>query len=117
MTPWVQVLNSLCPVPGGWASELQFHPVRRWRFDLAAPELLIAIEVEGGVFRGGRHTRGRGYVRDLEKYNAAVTRGWRMLRYTPDQMAAGAFCDDVAAVIARSMTDAADSVGDVTHRA
>lgn len=117
MTPWVQVLNSLCPVPGGWASELQFHPVRQWRFDLAAPELRIAIEIEGGVFRGGRHTRGRGYVRDMEKYNAAVTRGWRMLRYTPKQMAAGAFCDDVAAVIARSMTDAADSVGDVTHRA
>jgi len=41
----------------------------------------IAIEAEGGVWTGGRHTRGGGYTKDAEKYNAAVVLGWRVLRY------------------------------------
>jgi very-short-patch-repair endonuclease len=70
--------------------EYRFHPVRRWRFDFAIPELRIAIEVEGGVFSGGRHTRGIGYSNDLIKYNAATEMGWRVLRYATNQIDATA---------------------------
>ena len=30
-------------------SEYRFHETRRWRFDFAYPEQLLAIEVEGGT--------------------------------------------------------------------
>ena len=53
---------------------------RRWRFDMAWPDVKVAAEVEGGVWVRGRHTRGAGYVADCEKYNAATMLGWRVLR-------------------------------------
>jgi len=61
---------------------------RRWRFDWAFVEQQVAVEVEGGAFMvgGGRHTRGAGFVRDLEKYNHATILGWRVLRVTPQQI-------------------------------
>lgn len=66
--------------------EYKFHPERKWRFDFAFPEEKIAIEVEGGLFSQGRHTRGRGYIGDMQKYNAAVCLGWRVLRYGTGQI-------------------------------
>ena len=63
--------------------EFQFHPTRKWRFDVAWPVWMLAIEFEGLVFQGGgRHQRMEGYTRDCEKYNQAVKGGWRVLRYT-----------------------------------
>jgi very-short-patch-repair endonuclease len=67
-------------------AEYKFHPTRRWRFDFADEKLKIAIEVEGGAFTNGRHTRGKGFVNDMEKYNNAVLLGWKLLRFTPSQM-------------------------------
>lgn len=66
-----------------FTQELRFHSVRRWRFDFALLPLSkgIAIEVEGGVWSGGRHTRGGGYIGDMEKYNEAAILGWKVLRY------------------------------------
>jgi hypothetical protein len=55
---------------------------RNWRFDFAWPDRMLAVEVEGGVWAGGRHTRGAGFVKDAQKYNAATVLGWRVLRYT-----------------------------------
>lgn len=67
-------------------AEYRFHPTRRWRFDWAFPDQKVALEIEGGVWTGGRHTRGAGYVRDIEKYNHATLAGWRVLRVTPGQL-------------------------------
>ena len=66
-----------------YAQEFRFHPVRRWRFDFVLLPLSkkIAIEVEGGVWSRGRHTRGSGYIGDMEKYNVAAVMGWTVLRY------------------------------------
>jgi len=69
--------------------ELQFAPPRRWRFDLAWPRWLVAVEVDGATFVGGRHTRGVGYERDCEKLAEAVLAGWRVLRVTPAMVADG----------------------------
>lgn len=66
--------------------EYRFDPKRRWRFDFAYPKEKIAIEIEGGIFSGGRHTRGKGFIGDCEKYNAAVLQGWKILRYTAETM-------------------------------
>lgn len=66
--------------------EWKFEAKRRWRFDYAWPEKMVALEVEGGVWTGGRHTRGAGFVKDMEKYNRAAVLGWRLLRVTPDKL-------------------------------
>jgi len=65
-----------------------FHPVRKWRFDYALPEYKIAIEVEGGVWTEGRHTRPKGFINDMEKYNTATVMGWQVLRVLPDDLLA-----------------------------
>ncbi len=61
--------------------EYKFHPKRKWRFDFADPANKVAVEIDGGVFAGGRHTRGAGFRADCEKINAAAVLGWRVLRY------------------------------------
>ncbi len=66
--------------------EFKFHPVRKWRFDYAIPEHKIALEVEGGVWTGGRHTSSVGFMKDMEKYNTATLMGWRVFRTTPDEL-------------------------------
>ena len=66
---------------------------RRGRIDYAWPAGGraggLAVEVEGGVWTAGRHTRPSGYLRDLEKYNELALRGWLLLRVTYDMIADG----------------------------
>lgn len=69
--------------------EHKFHPTRRWRFDFALPEHRVAVEVEGGTWNGGRHTRGSGYAKDCEKYAEALCLGWRVLRVTGGHVKTG----------------------------
>lgn len=67
-------------------SEHKFADDRRWRIDYAWPEAKIALEVEGGVWSGGRHTSSAGFARDMEKYNRAAVLGWRVLRIQPKEL-------------------------------
>jgi hypothetical protein len=66
--------------------EHRFEPSRKWRLDLAWPAHRLALEVEGGVWMAGRHTRGSGYLRDVAKYNRLAVLGWRLLRCTPETL-------------------------------
>ena len=63
-------------------SEVSFYDARKWRFDFAWPELMLAVEVEGGTWTGGRHTRPKGFEDDCEKYNRAAIMGWSIIRVT-----------------------------------
>lgn len=65
-------------------TQYRFHPVRKWRFDFVLLEYKIAIEYNGGQWTGGRHIRGAGYAKDLEKVNAAQMLGYIVLQYTTD---------------------------------
>jgi len=67
-----------CPVKG-----------RRWRVDFAWLTEKVAIEVEGGIWNGGRHTSGVGFTKDIEKYNALTLDGWRVIRVTGDMVKNG----------------------------
>lgn len=73
--------------------EYRFHPDRRWRFDFCWPEQMVAVEVEGGVWNNGRHTRGSGFVADLSKYNEAALLGYTVLRVTPQMVRNGEVLD------------------------
>jgi very-short-patch-repair endonuclease len=79
--------------------EYAFHPVRRWRFDFAWPELRLAVEVEGGVYSQGRHNRPQGFIGDTEKYNAAAEAGWTVLRYTGTAIRSGNAVEQVRTMI------------------
>jgi hypothetical protein len=66
-----------------YVKEYKFHPTRRWRFDFLIPALNLAIECEGGIWIGGRHSRGGiSFIKDMEKYNEATLMEFRILRYT-----------------------------------
>ena len=71
--------------------ELVFAKPRRWRFDLAWPDRMIAVEVEGGIWLdgGGRHNRGAGLENDIRKYNEAVRLGWALYRVTGGMIESG----------------------------
>ena len=60
--------------------EHRFAPPRRFRFDFAWPDYLVACEVDGGTYAYGRHARGDGIHRDCEKACEAAILGWRVLR-------------------------------------
>jgi very-short-patch-repair endonuclease len=68
------------------ATEVKFHPTRKWRFDYAWHDSKVALEIEGGVWIGGRHTSGAGFVKDMEKYNEASALGWRIIRFQPKEL-------------------------------
>ncbi|WP_434728258.1 DUF559 domain-containing protein [Acinetobacter sp. PVC-6A] len=69
--------------------EYKFHPERKWRADFLITGTKILIEVEGGIWSGGRHTRGRGYIGDMEKYNSAAMMGFTVLQFSTEQVKAG----------------------------
>ena len=91
--------------------EYRFAPPRRWRADVWvwSPELDrayearkeagfttppepwesdpgILVEIDGGGYVGGRHSRGLGMEHDCEKASAAAIRGYRVIRCTPSQV-------------------------------
>jgi len=67
--------------------EYKFHPVRRWRFDYAIPEIRLAVEYNGhsgfvGKSGASGHSSIKGLTNDAEKINSAVGCGWRVLQFT-----------------------------------
>lgn len=79
--------------------EWTFHPTRKWRFDFAWPDYQIAIEVEGGMHKIGRHQRAPGFQSDCEKYNEAAVLGWIVLRYTPAMIQRGVVMNHLLPVL------------------
>lgn len=73
------------PIP---TPEHQFHPTRGWQFDYAWPLHLVALEIEGGIWKkgGGAHSHPLNIERDLEKYSEAAILGWRVVRVPPEAL-------------------------------
>lgn len=69
-----------------FVTEYQFEPKRQWRADYYFPDGNLILEIEGGAFINGRHTRGKGFIADMEKYNHLTKLGYKLLRCTPDQL-------------------------------
>jgi hypothetical protein len=64
---------------GELKKEHKFSEGRRFRFDYYHPAG-VAIELEGGIWRMGRHTRPSGFLNDMEKYNLAASMGILVFR-------------------------------------
>lgn len=68
--------------------EYRFLEGRKWAFDFAWPERMVAFEIEGGLWRG-RHTSPEGFTDDCVKYNTATRLGWRVFRVTGEMVLNG----------------------------
>lgn len=69
--------------------ELKFQPDRKWKVDFHLVDKKILVEDEGGIWISGRHTRSKGYLGDLEKYNATTMMGFQVVRFSIDQLKSG----------------------------
>lgn len=67
----------------------RFHPTRAWRFDFAWPDRMLAVEMDGGLWMNGGHSRGSGQLGDMEKQAEAVLLGWRLIRVTDRHLRTG----------------------------
>jgi very-short-patch-repair endonuclease len=85
--------------------EYKFLSDRRFRADFALPSHRLLVEVEGGVWVDGRHSRGVGYTRDCEKYNLAALEGWKVLRFTVDMVKSGEAVKMIEKVLRRIEED------------
>lgn len=74
------------PMP---TKEFRFHPTRKWRFDYCWLKEKVAVEIDGAIWARGRHTRGAGVLKDNEKINEAQRLGYRVFRFTPQQLIKG----------------------------
>ena len=63
--------------------EYEFHPLAKWRLDLAYPAIQLAIEIDGSGF----HTSDKGKRLDQQKRNAAVEFGWRVISFPAREVA------------------------------
>jgi hypothetical protein len=96
-----KLFDQLCqqhglPIP---VHEYRFHPERKWRFDYLFDGWL-ALEVQGGIWTAGRHVRGAALVKEHEKLNEAVCRGYSVLFCTPQEIEDGS----IFPVIRRALT-------------
>ena len=78
----------------GFVREYSFCDGRKWKFDYvlkhkASDPWAVAVEIEGAVWQQGRHTRGSGYVKDLEKYRMASALGYKLFRFTTEEVLDG----------------------------
>lgn len=93
---WHCKLHNLTP-----EREYRFHPKRRWRFDFAWPDpkIMLAVEIHGGTWSQGRHTRGKGFAEDCLKMNTAALMGWTVMVFSSEMVTSGNAIDTVRAFL------------------
>jgi very-short-patch-repair endonuclease len=96
--------------------EYQFHPTRKWRADFVmeglgpyvdSDSIALLIEIDGGSWVAGRHTRGSGFEKDAAKLNAAAELGYRVLRYTPRMIESGEALEQIRRILSMENEEAA----------
>jgi very-short-patch-repair endonuclease len=85
--------------------EHRFHVERRWRFDFAFLDLMVAVEVEGLSRGKSRHTSFGGYRADCEKYNEAAILGWCVLRFTDKEIKNGTAACTIERALAQKLSN------------
>lgn len=72
-----------------FAREVVFAPPRKFRADFKIGRVLV--EVEGGVWLvgGGGHQRGKGFTKDVYKYELARSLGYQVVRVIPEAIDSG----------------------------
>lgn len=81
-------------------AEHVFAAPRRFRIDVAFVAQRLAVEIQGGIWTGGRHVRGAGMRRDCEKSALLAIHGWRLINCTVEHVETGDACAWIAAALA-----------------
>lgn len=105
--PWVAEHKFAREVVGntpGIRQRLKDAGLQDWRMDYACLPIRLAVEIEGGAWVGGRHTRGKGFEDDLRKYGAAMRLGWTIYRCSHAMVRSGEAYDTIAE-LCRMMVD------------
>lgn len=81
-----KLLTQQCVAEGlpEFEREFRFHSQRKWRIDLAWPKVKLAVEIDGAVHRIKERFRG-----DIEKHQALLFAGWKLLRVSTMQVRNG----------------------------
>jgi very-short-patch-repair endonuclease len=87
---YTRIIDEFCEAHGATAVyEYKFHPSRKWRADVYLEMWGVLLEIDGGTWINGRHTRPQGFEKDCEKQNAAELLGYHVLRFTADMVRDG----------------------------
>lgn len=81
-----QLRASLAP---DFQREYRFDAQRRFRIDFYFPDQRLAVELDGGGWINGRHSRGAGIESDAEKSALIARLPARLMRVTPTQVKDG----------------------------
>lgn len=77
--------------------EFRFADGRKYAFDFAWPDKMLAVEIDGGTaFGKSRHSQGKGYENDCRKLNLAAMLGWKVMRYTSEMVKTAEAIDAVS---------------------
>lgn len=81
--------DTMCKNNGKEVVYNKIMPTKRlFRADFYCPNLKVLIEVNGGQWTNGRHTRGGvGYENDLTKLNIAQFNGFKVYQFTYEMLA------------------------------
>lgn len=83
----------------GCKERIKASGCRDWRADFAILDSFLLVEVEGGAWTNGRHTRGAGFADDLVKYDAATRLGWTVYRCDPAMVKSGRALETIKLII------------------
>lgn len=81
--------------------EFIFHETRKWRIDFYIEHngKKLAVEVEGGIWSDGRHTRGSGFIKDMQKYNELTKYGIYLYRVEPKKLFNLTVMEDILTIL------------------
>jgi very-short-patch-repair endonuclease len=79
--------------------EVQFSPDRKFRADFHLVGTPLLIEIDGGAWTSGRHTTGKGFIRDREKDALAFRLGFIPMHVTPEQVDSGEAIETIKAAL------------------
>lgn len=99
----MQIREAGLPEPVLQSNEPWEGSGRRFKADFFWPQYGLVVEIDGGTWNGGRHTRGAGFESDCEKQAIAVANGYQYLRFAGKHVRNGDALDFLEVVIRRGL--------------
>ena len=88
---WLQLRAA--GIQEGWTQQVKAVPGRQFKFDFCHAERRILVEVQGGNYQHGAHSRPMGLKRDYTKANLAQRHGWKIYQFDGDMVNDGEALD------------------------
>lgn len=83
----------------GYRRKFQFESTKNWRFDFYIVKLNLLIEIAGSPWAVGRG--GRKIANSLSKYDLALDKGFKFVRFEPHQIESGYAINWIKSELAR----------------